>query len=95
MRTSQLYVQDTNNSVTTLFSLRFDAAKGISSKRTPTLRPTLANPTMKNPKHAAVLLESGINYELPLTPIRVAANRADRIALEKKKQQTQAAAQQV
>ena len=84
MRTSQLFHQDNNGSITTLFSLRFDSMKSIATKRTPTLRPTLANPTMKNPKHAAVLSESGINYDSPQTPIQVAAIRAERIAKEKK-----------
>ncbi len=89
MRTSQLYVQDNNNAPTMLFSLRMDSVKSIATKRTPTIRPTLANPTLKNPKHTAVLLESGINYEQPLMPERVAANRADRIAREKKHNQVE------
>ena len=90
MRTSQIHAQDNNGAVTTLFTLHFDSVKSIASKRTPTLRPTLANPTLKNPKHAAVLAESGINYEQPLTPIQVATIRAERLAKEKK--QSQAAA---
>lgn len=90
MRTSQLYIQDSNNSVTMLYSLRFDSVKGIAGKRPPTLRQTLVNPTMKNPKHAAVLQESGIIYDTPLTPLQVAANRADRIAREKKQSQVAA-----
>ena len=87
MRTSQLYVQDGNSAVTTLFSVRFDSTKAMAAKRTPTLRPTLANPTLKNPKHAAVLAESGINYDQPLTPSQVATIRAERIAKEKKHSQ--------
>jgi E1A-binding protein p400 len=84
MRTSQIHAQDNNAALTTLFTLRFDSVKSIASKRTPTLRPTLANPTLKNPKHAAVLAEGGINYEQPLTPVQVAAIRAERLAKEKK-----------
>ena len=45
--------------MTTLHAFRFDCIKNVASKRTPTLRPTLVNPTMKNPKHAAVIAESG------------------------------------
>ncbi|KAK2193491.1 hypothetical protein NP493_12g07040 [Ridgeia piscesae] len=84
MRTSQLFLQDNHASLTKQHSDRFEACKAIAAKRTPTLRPTLANPMLKNPKHAAVLAESGINYEQPLSPIQVAANRADRIAKEKR-----------
>lgn len=64
--------------------MRFESTKSITAKRSPTLRPTLANPTLKNPKHAAVLAESGISYDAPMTPIQVAAVRAERIAKEKK-----------
>lgn len=59
MRTGQLYTQDSGSSVTTLHAFRFDCIKNVASKRTPTLRPTLVNPTMKNPKHAAVIADSG------------------------------------
>ena len=84
MRTSQLFLQDNHGSLTKQHSDRFDTCKAIAAKRTPTLRPTLTNPMLKNPKHAAVLAESGINYEQPLSPIQVAANRAERIAKEKR-----------
>ncbi|XP_064613460.1 helicase SRCAP-like isoform X3 [Liolophura sinensis] len=87
MKTSQLFLQDNQNSVTMLHSLRFDSIKCIAGKRTPTLRPTLVNPTQKNPKHAAVLAESGITYDTPLNPEKVAAIRAERIQQEKKKGQ--------
>ena len=84
MRTSQLYLQNNHNSISTLYSLRFDSCKLMATKRTPTFRPTVANPTLKNPKHAAVLAENGINYEQPLTPVQVAAIRAEKIAKDKK-----------
>ena len=84
MRTSQLYAQDNNNSLTHLHSQRFDSCKSIASKRQLPVRPMLANPTLKNHKHAAVLAENGISYDAPLTPIQVAQIRADRIAKEKK-----------
>ncbi|XP_041347993.1 helicase SRCAP-like isoform X2 [Gigantopelta aegis] len=95
MKTSQLFIQDANHSVTMLFTLRFDSIKGIATKRPPTLRQTLVNPTMKNPKHAAVLQESNITYDQPLNPLQVAANRAERIAREKKQSQAAAAEQQL
>lgn len=90
MRTSQLFVQDNNNAVTMLHSLRFDSSKSIAGKRPPTLKQTLVNPTLKNPKHATVLSENGINYDTPLHPMQVAEIRAQRIQREKK--QNQAAA---
>lgn len=40
---------------------------------------------MKNPKHAAVLGDYGIQYEGPLTPIDVATRRHERIEREKLK----------
>ena len=87
MRTSQLYIQDNYLSLTTLHNHRFDTVKAASAKRTPTLKSTLANPTHKNPKHAAVLASYGItNYDQPSTPIQVATIRAERIAREKKTQ---------
>ncbi len=47
MKTSQLFAQDNNGSISTLHTFRFDSCKAIASKRTPTLRPTLVNPTLK------------------------------------------------
>lgn len=57
----------------------------MSNKRTPTVKPLLVNPSMKNPKHAAVLAECGIQYDSPPAPIEVATRRAERIAKEKHK----------
>ena len=68
---------------------RFDACKAYAAKRKPPDRPMFANPTLKNLKHAAVLAESGISYDTPLSPVQVAQIRADRIAKEKKVRQTQ------
>lgn len=64
---------------------RFDTIKSVSNKRSPTVKPLLVNPLMKNPKHAAVLAECGIQYDEPLEPIAVATRRAERIAKEKLK----------
>ncbi|XP_063395969.1 helicase SRCAP-like isoform X3 [Mytilus trossulus] len=92
MRTSQLFVQDNQNAISMLYSLRFDGVKGIATKRPPPLKQTLVNPTLKNPKHASVLSENEINYEQPLTPMQVAEIRAQRIQREKKQNQAAAAA---
>ena len=60
--------------------------KILSSKRQPPLRQTGGSGT-KNPKHISVLIENRIDYEQPLNPIDVAANRAERIMREKKQNQ--------
>ena len=44
----------------------------------------LNNPLLKNPKHSAVLNDYGIGYDNPMSPVQVAAKRAERIAREKK-----------
>uniref|UniRef100_T1JC71 Helicase domino n=1 Tax=Strigamia maritima TaxID=126957 RepID=T1JC71_STRMM len=87
MRTSQLYLNDNNNTFATLHHGHFETIKNVANKRTPTLKPMLV-PTMK--KHAAVLADSNISYDNPLSPAQVAAIRAERIARDKQK--TQAAA---
>uniref|UniRef100_A0A8C4X0Y3 Myb-like domain-containing protein n=1 Tax=Eptatretus burgeri TaxID=7764 RepID=A0A8C4X0Y3_EPTBU len=85
LRTGQIYTQDDNSTATDLYSTRFDLGRLIAAKRSPPLKPILGtNPFQKNPKHASVLQESGIIYDKPLTPLQVAALRADRIAKEKK-----------
>ena len=66
----KLFFQD-NTAFCNLLSSRYEVLKGISVKRTPTTKPMLVNPTVKNPKHAQVLADSGINYENPLTPSQV------------------------
>ena len=83
MKTSALFKADNNNAFSAMFGGRFETIKALSNKRTPSTKPLLVNPTMRNPKHAAVLAESGISYDSPLTPVMVAANRADRIAKDK------------
>lgn len=62
---------------------RFESIRIISNKRTPTVKPFLNNPEVKNPKHAEVLAGCGINYDSPLSPVDVAQRRADRIAKDK------------
>nr|XP_045367692.1 LOW QUALITY PROTEIN: E1A-binding protein p400 [Camelus bactrianus] len=85
LRTGQMYAQDENASHTQLYTSRFDLMKMTAGKRSPPIKPLLGmNPFQKNPKHASVLAESGINYDKPLPPIQVASLRAERIAKEKK-----------
>merc|ERR1719220_341790 len=83
MKTSALFKADNNNAFSAMFGGRFETIKALANKRTPSTKPLLVNPTMRNPKHAAVLAESGISYDSPLTPVMVAANRADRTAKDK------------
>ncbi|XP_073971581.1 domino helicase isoform X3 [Rhodnius prolixus] len=89
LRTSQLYQQDNNSSMTQVMNSRFDAIRSVSNRRAPTVKPLLVDPAMKNPKHAEVLSECAIDYDKPLSPIEVASRRADRIAKEKQAQQLQ------
>lgn len=84
MRTSQLHNQDRNSSFTTTGGQRYEIMKSVSNKRTPTVKPTsIVNPVMRNPSNAAVLAEYKIQIDNPLTPIEIAARRADRIKREK------------
>uniref|UniRef100_A0A7G3AY70 Putative snf2 family dna-dependent atpase n=1 Tax=Lutzomyia longipalpis TaxID=7200 RepID=A0A7G3AY70_LUTLO len=86
MRTSQLYASDNNSTFTKLMRQKFDNIKQVMVKKTPQLKQVLVNPTMKNPKHAALLAEYGItNYDNPPTPMEIAQRRVDRIAKEKQK----------
>lgn len=93
LKTSQMYGQDKNTSWTSLYSNRFESIKAVANKRSPTTKPLVVNSAQKNSKHAAVLAESGINYDGPLNPIQVAAKRAERIQKEKQRTQQDAAQQ--
>ncbi|XP_075073344.1 E1A-binding protein p400-like isoform X2 [Mixophyes fleayi] len=84
LRTNQIYAQDEGLTHSQLYTTRFDLMKMTAGKRSPPIKPLGMNPFQKNPKHASVLAESGINYDKPLPPIQVASLRADRIAKEKK-----------
>uniref|UniRef100_A0A8C8S7I0 E1A binding protein p400 n=1 Tax=Pelusios castaneus TaxID=367368 RepID=A0A8C8S7I0_9SAUR len=85
LRTNQIYAQDEGATHTQLYTNHFEMMKMIAGKRSPPIKPLLGmNPFQKNPKHASVLAESGINYDKPLPPIQVASLRAERIAKEKK-----------
>ncbi|XP_014482898.1 PREDICTED: uncharacterized protein LOC106748666 [Dinoponera quadriceps] len=83
MKTLQLQSQDKNKSFTQIAIQRFELFKTVSNKRTPTVKPMLATPSMKNSNNAAVLAEYGIQYDNPLTPIEAAISRAKRINDEK------------
>ncbi|XP_058850564.1 E1A-binding protein p400-like isoform X16 [Acipenser ruthenus] len=96
LRTCQIYAQDDSATHIHLYNSRFELMKIIASKRSPPIKPLLGmNPFQKNPKHASVLAESGINYDKPLPPIQVASQRAERIAKEKKALAEQQRAQQL
>ena len=71
MKTGALFKADNNNAFSSTFSGRFETIKTIANKRTPTTTPLLVNPTLRNPKHAAVLAESGIDYDSPVSPVQV------------------------
>ena len=58
LKTGALFKADNNNAFSSTFSGRFETIKTIANKRTPTTTPLLVNPTLRNPKHAAVLAES-------------------------------------
>ncbi|CAH1401524.1 unnamed protein product [Nezara viridula] len=83
LRTSQIFQQDNNSSLSQVMNSRFDAIRSVSNRRAPTVKPLLVDPAMKNPKHAEVLADCSIDYDSPLAPVEVAAKRADRIAKEK------------
>ena len=91
MKTSVLFKQDNNNAWSSQFASKFETIKSIANKRTPTTKPVLVNSTQRNPKHASVLAEFNINYETPLGPAQVAANRAERVQKEKLRSQQQQA----
>ncbi|GJQ75800.1 hypothetical protein Trydic_g17870 [Trypoxylus dichotomus] len=96
MRTSQLYAQDNNVSFSQNLMKRYEALKLVANKRNSTTKTIVNNPSLKNPKHAAVLNECGIDLDHPVLPVEVAARRAERIAREKKApEQQQLAAQRL
>lgn len=80
LRTSQLFINDNNNSFTKLMKANFDFIKTAYLKKAPQVKQILVNPSLKNPKHAAVLAEFGVaNYDQPLTPVEIAARRAEKM----------------
>ena len=84
VKTSTLLKQDNNTSWTSLFKSRFPNVKTVMGKHPPSNKPLVVNPGPKNnPKHTEHLAGANINYEVPLSPITVAANRAERINRER------------
>lgn len=80
LRTSQLFINDNNNSFTKAMKSNFDFIKTAYLKKAPHVKPILVNPSLKNPKHAAVLAEFGVtNYDQPLSPVEIAARRAEKM----------------
>ncbi|GFY51188.1 helicase domino [Trichonephila inaurata madagascariensis] len=87
MKTSQLFIQDNNTAFSKIINDRYKLMMENSAKRKANEKQTFIQ-TSKNVKIASVLAENGINYDVPLTPTQIAANRAERIAREKQKNQT-------
>ena len=84
VKTRQLFNQDNNLSVTSLYCMKFDEIKVAAGGRPTQLPPDVSSSPARNAKHLAVLQDHCINYDLPLHPVQVAVKRADRIAREKK-----------
>lgn len=80
MRTSQLYSNDKNSSFSKLLKVKYDNIKTAYLKKAPQLKQMLVNPTLRNPKHAAILSDFGVtNYESPPTPQEIAARRVEKL----------------
>lgn len=65
---------------------KFEIFKNVSNKRTPTVKPIVVTPPMKNSNNAAVLADYNIQYDNPMTCEEVAQHRLDRLNKEKMKQ---------
>lgn len=80
MRACQLYAADNNATFTKLMRIKFESVKMASQKKSPQLKQVLVNPSLRNPKHAAVLGEFGItDYDSPPTPIDIALRRVEKM----------------
>lgn len=80
LRTSQLFANDKNASFTKMVRTNFEFIKTAYVKKQPHVKQILINPSLKNPKHAAVLSDFGItNYDMPLSPFEIAARRAEKL----------------
>lgn len=84
LRTSQIYMQDSNQTFINTMTLRFDMLRGIANKRQTTAKATIGNQMIKTAKHSAILAQSGVSYDLPSNPIDVVTRRAERISKESK-----------
>lgn len=80
LRTAQLYANDKNISFSKLLKVKYDNIKTAYLKKAPQLKQMLVNPTLRNPKHAAILSDFGVtNYENPLTPQEIIARRVEKM----------------
>lgn len=84
LRTSQIYMQDSNQTFINTMTLRFDMLRSIANKRQTTAKATIGNQMIKTAKHSAILAQSGVSYDLPSNPIDVVTRRAERISKESK-----------
>lgn len=64
---------------------RLEAMRDATERRRDAPKRRLDEPPPRNPKHAQLLAEHGLDYDAPPAPQEVAARRADRIAREKLK----------
>ncbi|CAK1552715.1 unnamed protein product [Leptosia nina] len=64
---------------------RLDAMRDAAERRRAAPKRRLDDAAHRNPKHAALLADHGVDYEAPPTPMEVATRRAERIAKEKMK----------
>ncbi|CAH0702114.1 unnamed protein product [Spodoptera exigua] len=71
---------------------RLDAMRDATERRRAQPKRRHDEQTPHNPKHAALLHEHGVDYDTPPTPMDVATRRAERIAKEKLKAGSAAAA---
>ncbi|RZF34391.1 hypothetical protein LSTR_LSTR008930 [Laodelphax striatellus] len=87
VRTASLFSQDNNMTYSGTMNARFELMRAVASRRQPPVKSVYSgggsDVTAKNPKHAAILAACAIDYDVPLTPVEVAARRAERIARQK------------
>lgn len=79
LRSAQMFANDNNASFTRFMRSNFEHVRTAYLKKAPQLKQILVNPSLKNPKHAAVLTEYGVtNYDIPASPVDIAVRRAER-----------------
>lgn len=82
-RTSQLYVNDNNNSFIKLTKNKFETIKTAMTKKQLHLKKYIGN-TSINQKHLTVLTELQIsNYDIPLSPLEIAHRCYERLIQER------------
>lgn len=94
LRSAQLFANDNNSTFIKLMRNNFEFVKTAFSKKAPLIKPNLANPSLKNPKHVAVLALHGVvDFEMPMAPLDIAVRRAEKIK-ERSRNMPNALAQQ-